>query len=106
MKATAELYYGNHRLMDYRVLSTLGFTDEDVQVLAQQGGVGQVMAGWGADALVERTDGVAVARILSLPKDVEAQNPAYLNQLVLTAGCLPPPGNVWQTVRWVTSLVM
>ena len=37
MKETGDLYFDQQRLMDLRVVSTLGLTEEDVELLARQG---------------------------------------------------------------------
>ena len=39
MKETGDLYFDQQRLMDLRVVSTLGLTEEDVELLARQEGV-------------------------------------------------------------------
>lgn len=38
MKETGDLYFDQQRLMDLRVVSTLGLTEEDVELLARQEG--------------------------------------------------------------------
>ena len=89
MKATGDEYYASQHLMDYRLVSTLGFTQQDVDALAERPEVARLMAGYGIDLLVEHPEGAQVARVMSLPDDTTAENPAYLNQLVLHQGRMP-----------------
>ncbi len=51
MERSADYYYDKYHLMDIRVLSTLGLTDEDVAALAGQPGVAQAEGSYTADAI-------------------------------------------------------
>lgn len=93
MKATGDTYYANQQLMDYRLLSTMGFTKDDVEAIKKRPEVENVMAGYGMDLLMKHPEGAEVARVMSLPKDVSPQNPAYLNRLVVDEGRLPEAPN-------------
>lgn len=52
MKNSVDQYLDAQRLMDLRVVSTLGLTEEDVEVLSRQGG-----GGAGPGGLYHRRDG-------------------------------------------------
>ncbi len=93
MKATADVYYDSRQLMDFRLVSTMGFTQEDVAALQARDDVAEVMAGQGLDILVEEEEGEAAVRVHSLPKDTSPENPEYLNQLEVLAGRLPTAQN-------------
>ena len=50
MKETGDLYFDQQRLMDLRVVSTLGLTEEDVELLARQEGVEEAEGAYTIDA--------------------------------------------------------
>ncbi len=52
MKETGDLYFDQQRLMDLRVVSTLGLTEEDVELLARQEGVEEAEGAYTIDAAV------------------------------------------------------
>ncbi|GHU88955.1 hypothetical protein FACS1894202_06100 [Clostridia bacterium] len=81
MQATADKYYADTRLMDYRLLSSVGFTDDDAAALRGLPGITAVQTSQRADALVEVPDGGGAFRI-------HATGP-LLNQLVVVEGRAP-----------------
>ncbi len=86
MRLSVDHYYDENAMMDIRILSTLGLTDEDVQSVRQTAGVAQVMPSHTADALLRTPQAEEfTARIHSLPADGETA----LNQVVLTEGRMP-----------------
>lgn len=89
MYATANGYYDDTRLMDFRLVSTMGFTEEDIEALAAREDVDSVMATQGIDLLVEGADGLQAVRVHALPNDTSPENPGYLNRLRITEGRLP-----------------
>ncbi len=93
MKETGRQYFSEQRLMDFRLLSTMGFTQEDIQQLRQRQDVDAVMAGYGFDILVQRQDKEQAVRVHSLPEDTSPGNPDYLNQLIVIEGRLPTAPN-------------
>ena len=56
MKETGDLYFDQQRLMDLRVVSTLGLTEEDVELLARQEGVEEAEGAYTIDAAVPLKD--------------------------------------------------
>ena len=89
MRATVDRYYDENHFMDARLVSTFGFTEEDVEAIRTTQGVANVMPGYSADALV-RMDGQDVAtRIHSLPADTSDTNGDYLNRPVVLEGRMP-----------------
>ncbi|MFV0412719.1 MAG: FtsX-like permease family protein [Oscillospiraceae bacterium] len=93
MRTTADTYYTAQHLMDYRLLSPLGFTDADVSALRALPDVQNVMATQGLDVLVDMPDAEAAVRLLALPADTAETNPDYLNRPVVTEGRLPTAPN-------------
>ena len=103
MEYTADRYFDALGLMDIRVLSTLGITDDDLAALAAVEGVRDVEGSYEADALVHGTDNDLIIKLLSLsdsdfnlPDLVEGRlpqsddeclvEPAFLDQSGLAIG--------------------
>lgn len=89
MRHTADVYFSQQQLMDFRLVSTFGFTQDDIAELEKLPEVDKVMAGYGMDMLVEAPDGVDAVTLRSLPGNVSAENAGYLNRIVLTEGRMP-----------------
>ncbi len=88
MRLTANTYYNDSRLMDLRVVSTLGLTKEDIAAIAATDGVEAVMPSQTVDAVITLPDGAtAVLRMHTLPQDTERDT--YLNRPVLLSGRMP-----------------
>lgn len=88
MRLTANTYYNDSRLMDLRVVSTLGLTEEDIAAIAATDGVAAVMPSQTVDAVITLPDGAtAVLRMHTLPQDTESDT--YLNRPVLLSGRMP-----------------
>lgn len=89
MRATADAYFDESRFMDVRLVSTFGFTGEDVAAIRETEGVHAVMAGYSADLLVRMGEKDVVTRIHSLPSDLSGDNEDYLNRPVVVEGRMP-----------------
>lgn len=89
MRTTADQYYADQHLMDFRILSTLGFTQEEVDLLRQRSEIQHLAAGYSLDVLMSTTEGSEAYRLHSLPEDLSPDNPDYLNRPVLVKGRLP-----------------
>lgn len=89
MRATADAYYDDTRFFDVRLVSTFGFTDDDVEAIRATEGVGSVMAGYSADWLVRMGEKDVVTRLHSLPSDLSENNEEYLNRPTLKEGRMP-----------------
>lgn len=90
MKLTADKYYKDYSMMDFRVLSTLGITPNDADALQAVEGVLDVMPSYRIDALIKKDlsdenvpQGDSVIRLHSTSPD------AKINRLNLKAGRLP-----------------
>ena len=84
MYETADAYYDDTNMMDIRLLSTLGFTDRDVEAVAAVDGVTQVQAGYTANALLAHGDDTYVTLVHSIPADSP-----MINSVTLTSGRMP-----------------
>ena len=85
MKETGDLYFDQQRLMDLRVGSTLGLTEEDLDTLCAQEGVASGEACWVIDAFAQAPGLEVVVKVHSLPQE--------LNLPTLTAGRMPEKAN-------------
>ena len=53
MKLTADTYFDSQNLSDFRLISTMGFTDDDVQGASELEGIQAVEAGHWVDTVLE-----------------------------------------------------
>ncbi|MBR1455985.1 MAG: ABC transporter permease, partial [Oscillospiraceae bacterium] len=81
MRGTAERYLREQRLYDFQLLSTLGFTEEDVRAFEALEGVAAAEGTYFADAFALFSGRRDVYRLMSLPERVSLP--------VLTAGRMP-----------------
>lgn len=80
----AENYYRDSRLMDFRLISTTGFGEEDIKAVAETEGVQSVMPSWFCDVMTSADDGGDVVRLISVPKAYEKNH--ALNTLTMRQG--------------------
>ena len=81
MRLSADTYFDEAKLMDIRVLSTLGLTDEDVKALKEIEGVKVAEASYSGDVLCRLEGSQPVLHLMSLTKE--------LNQVTVNEGRLP-----------------
>ncbi len=100
MNLSADRYYDGTDLMDIRVVSTLGLTDDDINALREVDGVDHVMAAYEADVMTIIADEQYTVRMHSLPASaadsvivndvtVQSDDDDYLNRLILSEGRWP-----------------
>lgn len=90
MKNTADLYYDNYNMMDIRVLSTMGLTDEDIEAMKAVPGVETVQPSYFADVVTTIHSNEFVFRVHALPAAaLAAGSQEYLNKPKLVSGRLP-----------------
>lgn len=85
MQQSADEFYDSSRLMDIRVMSTLGLTDDDVSAIKAIDGVLDVMPSYSQDVLTMDGDTQLVLKMMSLPDTV--------NQITVDEGRLPEAPN-------------
>lgn len=66
MKLSADAFYDESRLMDVRVMGTLGLTEEDVKEVEQLPGVQETEASYSADVFCEGEDAQQVLKLMAL----------------------------------------
>lgn len=74
MLKTGHDYLEEQKFYHFRLLSTLGLTQEDVDAFAQTDGVAAAEGTVSADVLVESKDGDTAMKLLSLPEQIDLPN--------------------------------
>ncbi len=93
MKLTGDSYFDQQNLMDIRLISTLGFSEEDIEAVRNIEGVQGVMPSYFTDVINEYEGSQSIVRIHSL--DIAKANTGdgndenYLNRPVLVEGRFP-----------------
>ena len=85
MKITADTYFDNSRLMDFRLVSTLGFNDDDVAAIKGADESLSVYPSYFVDALLKSEKGNRAIRVEAMLDGV--------NQLTLNEGRFPESEN-------------
>lgn len=85
MRLTADEYFRDSNFMDFRLLSTMGVTEDDIQALREQEGIQEVMAVHSTDVEATIKDKDYILRIHGMPEDAENA----INKLVLVEGRMP-----------------
>jgi putative ABC transport system permease protein len=90
MKHSSDHYYDTYNMMDLRMVSTVGFTKDDIQTMRNVDGVAGLFATHTVDA-VSSKDGVQRAiRVMTVPDaNLATDNADYINQLRIKEGRLP-----------------
>ncbi|MGC2872487.1 FtsX-like permease family protein [Ihubacter sp. mB4P-1] len=87
MVSTASDYLSDSRFFDYQIMSTLGFTEEDVKALSDQASVAAAAGSVSVDALY-RAEGGTIDQIVKLHSVTEG-----VNTLEVKSGRLPQAEN-------------
>lgn len=83
----AENYYQEQNLMDYRLVSTVGFDDDDIKAVEKTDGVSSVMPSYYCDVLTVADEGGTAVRAIAVPQEYNGK--AEMNSLVLKEGRFP-----------------
>ena len=86
MRHTADQYYDQYNIMDIRVLSTLGLTQDDIGSISEIDGVQTVQPGYFADVVSTINSTETVFRVHSLSAAVSEST---VNRIELTEGRYP-----------------
>lgn len=89
MKNTADVYYDDQNLMDLRVLSTFGLTEDDLAAIREVEGVEYVSGAYFVDVVTTIGTMEKVFVVHSLPKNTEETNNEYINRPLLVEGRFP-----------------
>lgn len=90
MRNSSDCYYDDYNFMDLRLISNVGFTDDDIKALRGLDGIKGVHATYAVDA-VTNIDGIqSTVRINGIPDtNRDKDNDDYINQLRIKEGSLP-----------------
>jgi putative ABC transport system permease protein len=88
MKYTADQYYDQYRMMDIRVLSTLGLVPDDIAAIRSVAGVESVQPGYFVDVTTTVNSTEYVFRVHSLPEAASTDG-QYLDMPKLVSGRMP-----------------
>ncbi|MCB2289159.1 FtsX-like permease family protein [Clostridium sp. CS001] len=69
MKLSADTYFSENNLMDFKLISTLGLTKDDISVVEKQEGVTKVEGSYSIDAVIEKDKKMLVLNINSQPEE-------------------------------------
>lgn len=83
----AETYYDEQSLMDYRLVSTVGFDEEDIAAISSTDGVTGVVPSYFCDVQTASKNNGEVVRVIALPTTYKDNS--LLNKLVVKEGRLP-----------------
>lgn len=89
MRSSADIYYKNGCLADYRLVSTFGFSDKDIEALEEVSGI-EVYPGYFTDALIAGGNEEEIAHVMSLSEYGENNS---FNKLELLDGRFPEAPN-------------
>ena len=90
MKKTSDLYYDDYNLMDIRIASTLGLTQDDVDAIKKIDNVDGIKGTYSVDAIsnYDKKDSVVQIQSINL-KDSKQNNENYMNRLKVVEGRMP-----------------
>ncbi len=90
MKKTSDSYYDDYNLMDIRITSTLGLTDDDVNAIKKIDNVDGIKGTYFINAISHYQDKDSVVQIQSINlNDYKENNKNYMNRLKVVEGRLP-----------------
>ena len=93
MKQMAVDYYADTNLMDFKMLSTVGFDDDDVKTISGTKGIKDVMPSYYLDVSVTYENVGRVFRLHAVPS--EYKDNAKINEIEVVEGRLPQkPGEI------------
>ncbi|ADL53791.1 ABC transporter permease [Clostridium cellulovorans] len=91
MKRSADLYLKDSNFMDFKIIGTMGITDDDIDAVSNLKSISSVEGAYSLDAVVEQGETGLVVNINSLPKEdgintitiVEGSKPKNDNEIVV-----------------------
>ena len=90
MKYTADAYFDAYNMQDIQLISTVGFTEEDVEAIRGIEGVQGVHATYTMDAVTTKDSRQITLKVMTMPQlDPDPDDPDYINQVRLIEGRMP-----------------
>lgn len=87
MKISADYYFDKNNLMDFKLISTLGITEGDIEAVRSEKGIAEVEGSKSIDGVIEQENKQLVLNINSLPKS------GGINELRIVKGRVPDKPN-------------
>lgn len=69
MKISGDLYLDKNNFMDYKLISTMGLTKDDIAEVAKQPGISKVEGTYSIDAVIEKDEHELVVNVNALPEN-------------------------------------
>ncbi len=90
MKITADKYFDDYRLMDFWLISTLGFNEKDIEEISKLEEIEGLAPSYSMDAIFEDGDNEKVVKLISIPMDkMKNKDEDYINRAKLVEGRFP-----------------
>lgn len=89
MKHSSDSYYDEYNMNDIRILSSIGFTSQDIEAVSKVSGVKAVYKTNTQDVVVDYDGRENVAHISGIPVGKASDDDSYINQLRIKEGRLP-----------------
>ena len=95
MRYTADHYFDGNRLQDLRLISSIGFNENDIEEIRKDSGIRGVYAARSVDVLAHKAgeDSESVFSLMSIPVEFTEENEGYINRLRIREGRLPERPN-------------
>ena len=91
MLKTADDYFQTHDLMDFKLQSTVGFDDEDLQAIADMEHIAEIMPSYSADVILQQENKNATVKVMGIQPDDSSYT--ELNKPVVIEGRMPQAAN-------------
>ena len=91
MLKTADDYFETHDLMDFKLQSTVGFDDEDLQAIADMEHIAEIMPSYSADVILQQENKNATVKVMGIQPDDSSYT--ELNKPVVIEGRMPQAAN-------------
>ena len=89
MKNSTDHYYDDYNMSDLRLLSSIGFNEDDINVIREVQGVKGICPAYSQDAVIRKDSIETAVHIMSVPVNTDRDNKDYINQLRIKEGRLP-----------------
>lgn len=90
MKITADKYFDDYRLMDFWLISTLGFNEKDIEEITKLEGIEGIAPSYSMDAIFQDGDNEKVIKLISVSMDkAKSKDEDYINRAKLVEGRFP-----------------
>lgn len=89
MKNSTDNYYDDYNMSDLRLLSSIGFNEDDIKAIRAVDGVKGVYPAYSQDAVIRKDSIETAVHIMSVPDNTDRNNENYINQLRIKEGRLP-----------------